>query len=141
MNTESEVISRLKFLSKIQKGEKINVKYMYVQPEGIFTTISRTIIHQDNRRNTLNFIRQTLSGVFTILKKQQSTYKYERLTADLTQVKSGLDNLKSTYISDIKFCCDIDTMLEEINNKLLDINIKTAIYKEEHESSSSDDGK
>lgn len=131
MNTESEIISRLKFISKIQKGEKINVKYMYVQPESIFTSISRTILHQDNRRNTLNFIRNTLSGTFSILNKENSTYKYQMLTNDLKLVKNGLDNLKSTYISDIKFCCDVDTMLEEINNKLLDIDIKNNLYKEE----------
>ena len=55
MESDKEVISRLKFIGKIQKGEKINVKYMFVQPKGIATRISRTIINQDNRNNTLNF--------------------------------------------------------------------------------------
>ena len=44
METDKEVISRLKFIGKVQKGEKINVKYMFIQPEGIITRISRTII-------------------------------------------------------------------------------------------------
>ena len=64
MESDKEVMSRLKFIGKVQKGEKINVKYMFVQPEGIATRISRTLINQDNRNNTLNFVRSTITRTY-----------------------------------------------------------------------------
>jgi hypothetical protein len=44
-----EVISRLKLIGKLSKGDKLNVKSMIIQPTGIVTSISRTLFYQDNR--------------------------------------------------------------------------------------------
>jgi hypothetical protein len=129
MESDKEIISRLKFIGKIQKGEKINVKYMYVQPEGILTRISRSLIHQDNRQNTLNFVRSTISKTFDIIASYSSSNKESQLQlcthiiTDLKQSKNGLINLKDTYLDDIKFTCDIDTLLQDIDAKLVEIEI------------------
>ena len=37
---------------------------------------------------------------------------------DLKSAATGLLNIKSTYINDTKFCCDIDTILEYITARL-----------------------
>ena len=37
---------------------------------------------------------------------------------DLKQSRIGLVNLKYTYISDTKFCCDMDTLLQLIDSNL-----------------------
>ena len=127
MESDKEVISRLKFIGKLQKGEKINVKYMYVQQDGIFTSISRAIINQDNRRNTLNFVRNTVTKTFEIILRYTNSSKTSEqciccnIIKDLSSVKNGLRNLKDTYLSDIKFCCDMDTLLQEIDAKLKDL--------------------
>lgn len=127
MESDKEVISRLKFIAKVQKGEKINVKYMFVQPEGIATRISRTLIHQDNRSNTLNFLRGTIARTFEIISTYTTSTKesYRHISIhvinDLRQAKNGLNNLKDTYLDDIKFTCDIDTLLQEIDAKLAEI--------------------
>jgi len=127
MESDKEVISRLKFIAKVQKGEKINVKYMFVQPEGIATRISRTLIHQDNRSNTLNFLRGTIARTFEIISTYTTSTKesYRNISIhvinDLRQAKNGLNNLKDTYLDDIKFTCDIDTLLQEIDAKLAEI--------------------
>ena len=127
MESDKEVISRLKFIGKVQKGEKINVKYMFVQPEGIATRISRTLIHQDNRSNTLNFLRGTIARTFEIISNYTTSTKESHrhisihVINDLRQAKNGLNNLKDTYLDDIKFTCDIDTLLQEIDAKLAEI--------------------
>ena len=41
MNTEQEIVSRLKFIGKVKKGEKINTHHMCVQPEGLITNLKR----------------------------------------------------------------------------------------------------
>ena len=128
MESDKEVISRLKFIGKVQKGEKINVKYMFVQPEGIATRISRTLINQDNRSNTLNFIRGTIARTFEIIttystsQRESQRHICSHVINDLRQAKNGLINLKDTYLDDIKFTCDIDTLLQEIDAKLTELN-------------------
>jgi hypothetical protein len=127
MESDNEIISRLKFIGKVQKGEKVNVKYMFVQPEGIITRISRTVINQDNRNNTLNFLRSTITRTFEIITSYSSSTKeshrhiFSHIIKDLQQAKTGLLNLKDTYLSDIKFTCDIDTLLQDIDAKLSEI--------------------
>ena len=129
METDKEVISRLKFIGKVQKGEKINVKYMFIQPEGIITRISRTIINQDCRENTLNFVRNTISSSFQIINmysaspKESQQHIRTNIMQDLKHSTKGIINLKNTYIDDVKLGCDLDTLLQEIDAFLVEINI------------------
>jgi hypothetical protein len=122
-----EVISRLKLIGKLSKGDKLNVKSMIIQPTGIVTSISRTLFYQDNRTNTLNFVRNTINRVFEIIYTYSNTYKEsdiflcKHLVHDLKLAKNGITNLKETYLNDIKFCCDLDIVLENIESHLLDI--------------------
>lgn len=124
MDSKQEITSKLKFIGKLHKGEKINTKHMYVQPEGLGTSFSRTFLYQDNRSNTLSFIQDTISRAFELLAKyQRSTGEsdkvhYNLLVMDLRNATLGIGNLKVTYKEDTKFCCDMDTILEHIQANL-----------------------
>lgn len=124
MEANKEVMSRLKFIGRLQKGEKINARRVYVQPDGIVTSISRTLINQDNRGNTLQFVQDTVNRAFELLttyersEKESERVMCPHLISDLKKAKSGLANLKDTYISDVKFTCDIETLLAHIDAKL-----------------------
>ena len=50
--------------------------------------------------------------------------KCENILTDLKKSTSGLICIKDTYLHDIKFTCDIDTLLQEINLKILEIESK-----------------
>ena len=136
MDSYQEIISRLKFIGKLKKGEKINTKQMYVQQEGLATTFSRTFWAQDNRINTINFIHETIKFSFELLNNyDRSDITPEKelakhLVKDLRQVNQGLEKLKQTYILDTKFCCDIDTLMEDIKAKLVVYNEKYIIEDE-----------
>jgi hypothetical protein len=120
---DHSIFSKLKFISRLQVGDKINTKYLYIQKEGIITKLSR-MFYDENRNNTLNFIKNTVHRSFEILTIYDSGGKeYYKpvciiLVNDLNKCKTGLQNLKETYLSDIKFSCDIDTILELIDTKL-----------------------
>ena len=124
MNTEQEIVSRLKFIGKVKKGEKINTHHMYVQPEGLVTNLKRTFWIHDNRSNTLTFIQDTISRSFELLltyeRSEKDTEKLlaTKIVKDLRTASIGLQSLKSTYFDDTKFCCDIDTIIEHIAAKL-----------------------
>jgi hypothetical protein len=127
METNKETLSRLKFIGKIQIGEKVNLKYMYVQEDGLITQLSRTLM-QDNRNKTLTFMQDTVNKAFELLKCYEKSKKIseqimcKNLVEDLKNSKKGLLNLKETYNLDIKFCCDIDTLLQMIDAKLSETN-------------------
>ena len=126
MHSNKEIMSRLKFIGKIKENEKINVKNMFVQPVGIKTSISRTI-NRDNRAETLQFFQETIDRALElILLYSKSPSPSERkicsnMIKDLKQSKPGLLNSRTTYMYDIKYCCDIDTLIQEINAKLIEI--------------------
>lgn len=128
MDNNKETISRLKFIGKIQIGDKVNLRYMYIQNDGLITQLSRTIC-QDNRAKTLTFLQDTINKSFEILKYYQNSKKKSdkimciNLIEDLKHSKSGITNLKETYIQDIKFCCDIDTLLQIVEAKLTETSI------------------
>lgn len=126
MDANRETISRLKFIGKIQIGEKVNLKYMNIQTDGLITQLTRTL-NQENRNKTLTFLQDTINKTFEILKCYEKTKKNSdkimclNLIQDLKASKSGLNNLKETYSLDVKFVCDIDTLLQGIEAKLCEI--------------------
>jgi hypothetical protein len=123
MESNKETISRLKFIGKIQIGDKVNLKSMYIQPDGLVTQVLRSI-NQDNRNKTLIFLQDTISKTFEILKCYEKSVKNadqimcSNLILDLKNSKMGINNLKETYTLDIKFVCDLDTLLQTIDAKL-----------------------
>ena len=120
----NEVLSKLKFIGKIEKGEKINVKYLFVQPSNWFTKISRTFYMTDNRINAFNFIESTINRCFEIISvnkqtKAFSSYKLiDIILNDIRDSLVGIKNLKDTYSYDVMFCCKLDTLIDSINFRI-----------------------
>ena len=127
MESNKEVISKLKFIGKLQKGEKINIRLLYVQQDGVITQFIRTFL-QDNRSKTLSFIQDTINKSFDLITYyDKSSRLSERIMSnnlieDLKRSKNGLVNLKDTYCDDVKFCCDLETLLQLIDAKLIEYN-------------------
>ena len=135
MEDHRETLSRLKFIAKIQTGEKISIRHMYIQNDGLLTMLFRTLF-PDNRVKTFVFINETISKSFEILKLYGKSSKVsekimcDNLVHDLKDAKNGLMNLKETYTSDLKFGCDIQTLLELIDAKLLEYSPPPPIFNE-----------
>jgi hypothetical protein len=125
MDTNSqEIISRLKFIGSIKKGDKINTRHLYIQPAGMVTSFSRTLLYPDSRSNTIDFCIGTIKRSYELLityersQNKSENQIYLNIIGDLKNALIGIENLKGTYIDDNKFCCDMDTLLEEIRAKL-----------------------
>ena len=124
MDNHPEIIARLKFIGKLQKGDKINTRRMFVQSNGLVTRLNRTFWNQDNRSNGLSFVQDTIRRAFDLLDvydKSGTTSDLslrENMVKDIQTSVHGLNNLKMTYCEDIKFGCDIDALLLIIKAKL-----------------------
>lgn len=135
MENSKEIISRLKFIGRIKPGEKINTKYMFVQQNSLYTSIYRTLFNRDNRENALQFIQETLYRAYDLITllelsdKDSNKMVCINILKDLENVKTGISNLKETYTTDIKFCCDIDTILQHLDAKIVEINNSLPVFE------------
>jgi hypothetical protein len=83
------------------------------------------VYNKDSRENTLVFVEKTLNAVFNFIHNLDSrdgddinNFIRNNLLIDLIKAKIGITNLKKTYDKDLKFCCDIDVILEDVDAKL-----------------------
>ena len=122
MENNEEILSRLKFIGKIEKDEKINVRHVNRQPNNIMTKLQRSLIYPDNRANALKFIKDVIHRSFEIIDNcniHNNTVISKGIISDLMKAQQGIINFKYTYGDDTKFCCDMDVIIENINIKLL----------------------
>jgi hypothetical protein len=139
MNTNDDIIPRLKFISRLKKGDKINVKNLYIQPNNFYNRIDRSFFNVDDRTNTLIFVQTTIKKGFELFNTHIAMVNpYDKilcgnLLSDLRNTKVGLLNLKETYIDDVMFVCKIDALIEETDAKLADLDTKYKLEEEKKE--------
>lgn len=125
-----ELVPRLKFIAKLNKGDKINVKNMYIQQNNLIDKLSRTLFHVDDRSNTLLFVSDTLRlglemlSTYLLSREPYFVSQARNLATDLRAAKKGLLNLKETYADDVMFTCKIDALIEECEARLDDLHTK-----------------
>ena len=121
-----ELISRIKFISKIKQGEKINTRGFFIQNDTLLSKLSRSFLYQDSRINTINFISETLLQVFHLLKLYVATDKLSDISMcinvieDIGNMKKGIINLQNTYQDDAIIVSKLETFVQEIDSKLLE---------------------
>jgi hypothetical protein len=114
----NRISSTIKFIGKIGKNEKIDVKNMYLQPNTFITSIVRTLYQLDNRQNTIELINKTIKQSLKIIEDDntESLIKTNFLV-DLEKSKEGIRNLKYTYNNDTMFCCNLESIIQLIDSK------------------------
>lgn len=132
MSNDSEIISRLKFISKIGKGEKINTNFMFIQPDDMVTRLSRTFWNKDTRGRALSFITTTINNSFRLIEshicqipkicneeeKELYVANCRNILHDLSESRKGILNIKETYMQDMKIVCDLEALLQTIDLKI-----------------------
>lgn len=119
----SEIISRLKFLQNVRSGDKIHTSKISRQPNGWLTSITRYIDGEDKTK-TLRFLRKTLDDAFELFEMFRTSDKSHQVQVSQIMIKDmqtalvGIGNLKTTYAHDLKFMCDLTTLLESVQMRL-----------------------
>lgn len=127
-NNYKEIITKLKFLSKIQTGEKINTKpYLSIVNDDWITSLFRKFYNFESRTQTVQFINETVASTFQIIEQIKITSKnlqiettdteniLNNLYKDLVNAKSGITNLIKTYKADKIVICQLETIIENID--------------------------
>lgn len=129
MSGVEDVQVRLKFISRIEVGDKINVRNLFLQRDSVITRVSRTIYNLDNRKNTLKFIQDVITRTFEVIQMlvltndKQGFLTCKNIITDLISARKGMNNLKGTYTEDIMFTCQMETLLQKIENKIVSLKL------------------
>jgi hypothetical protein len=124
-NSIQNIINRLKFISKIQSEEIVDVQSLTLSEKSIKTSLYRTFLaRNESRQLTLEFFQKTIKEAFdrACFCFQNKDWFYKKMgtmiTKSLGETLSGLENVKKTYESDRLFTSSIDTLVETIKIKI-----------------------
>lgn len=123
-----EVISKLKFISKIKPNEKVYVSSLTVYEDTLSLKFHRTIFARtESRTATLDFFRSTIEDAIDIIgrlsENDEFTVKIKNMMInELKDCQTGMKNTKVTYSDDRIICARIDTLIETVNARLNEYN-------------------
>ena len=121
-----DTIIKLKFIGTFQSNEKIDVRNLRVEQNTIFTPIKR-MFYGESRNTTFDFLNTTIEKSFNIINSFIRTDKLsekifcKNILNDLVNCISGLKNIQRTYTDDKLFFCNVQTLIESIQAKLIEI--------------------
>lgn len=122
-----DIVSKLKFISKIKPEEKMDVATLALNENTIITSIHRTLLSRgESRATTLEFIRATIGEAFDISSRYMKRDEYffrgigKMVLESLKEINIGLENLKETYKTDRMFISRIETLQRTLDAKLND---------------------
>lgn len=121
-----DVITKLKFVSKLQKNEKIDLRTFTIVPVDYWTSrFYRALFARDESRDaTREFIRGLIDSALTLARmylEKESSEHFEMGLLLLTTVEEtspGIENLKSTYEDDRMFVSSMETIVERYRAKI-----------------------
>lgn len=127
--SEKLTISKLKFISKIESGKRVNLYDFTLIDDGIINNLMRRFIYHDSRWCTLDFIDKTISSAFEIARKYsrrediQDKTLVTRIMEDIASSIQGIDNICKTYSDDRKFVSDVHIIRDSIPAMISDFKI------------------
>lgn len=131
--SERDTLIDLEFISRINTGQKINVRHRFFQNDGLVTSFSRTFWHIDNKDNTLSFCDSTVRKTINIIRlceadmlqtdKESPEYKkvyskVRHIFKLLCKAMNGIKNLQLTYTGNDRFISQTKILLTEINSEI-----------------------
>jgi len=123
-----DIVSKLKFISKIREGQKLDVQSLTLCEDGMGTALYRTLVARgESRENALEFVRGVIGEAFELATKY--LHKPEKFFKDIGQMiiialhesKAGLAHLAKTYEHDHMFISKLETLTKTLETKTLDL--------------------
>jgi hypothetical protein len=127
--TPQEILTRLKFVGTIQAGEKLDTRNLRIESNTIITPIKR-MVFGEGRETTHSFLHNTIERSFAILHSLAATEKISdkmmcaNIIKDMDKAMFGLRNMQTTYKEDKMFVCNIETLIEAIDAKMVEVKLK-----------------
>src|SRR5580658_8365863 len=86
-----EIVCKLIFLSKINEGEKINVKNMCITDNNMYANLYRYLFTTESKETTLEFIRNTIDNAFSVLSLSKNQELTDTIIKSIVDAKNGIN--------------------------------------------------
>lgn len=126
---ERDVLSKLKFISKLQSGFKMNTKNLTIQPDTWYTSLLRTFFTLDDRDKSYTFVSTVISKSFEILMQYIGKIEQTRILSDHPKVRPSSDLPLGDQEDSIFYNIICATIIEDLKNSLMGINRLKETYK------------
>jgi len=130
-----DVIGRLKFISKIKSGEKLNVRELFVRDnDSVLQRVIRTIRNfgtylsasdvVESKEATITFIQDTLNQAINLIMiycKEDDEFKKNVasiIVENLEKSKIGIKNSIETYQNDRKFISRVEAIIQTMEIRI-----------------------
>jgi hypothetical protein len=126
-DSRRQVLTRLKFIGRLQPHDKIDLRTLRVESNSIMTPLKRLFVTGDSRETTLNFFSSTIDRSFEIIAAHiNSSNVSERIFCanviqDLIASVKGLRATQGTYADDNYTVCEIDVLIQTVQAKIWEI--------------------
>lgn len=127
-----EVIKKLKFITMIEPGERINVSSCTTSPNTLFSAVYRSLF-KESRQKTFGFLNDVMDRSFELVflykdsKKVSDRISLVQVVEDIMSSLSGIRNLQTTYQSDRNFYCEMETLLGSIYSRLAELHENASV--------------
>lgn len=124
-----DVMSKLKFIGRLKKGEKIDTVYNCVQDPSLWSRARRALSGSDSRNSGLLFIKNIIDRSFELIRmyknseKKQDQYNMRQIVKDLSSAMVGILNFRETYSDDSMFVCRTEVLIQSIHARMQDLDI------------------
>jgi len=119
-------MKKLKFITLIEVGERINVSSISTSQQSWFSSIYRSIF-KESRNKTFQFLNDVIDRSFELIflykdsKKLSDKISCYQILDDIMNSISGIRNIQQTYGEDRNFFCEMETLLATIFARLAEI--------------------
>jgi len=121
-----DVMKKLKFITLIESGERINVSSISTSQQNWFSSIYRSIF-KESRAKTFQFLNDVIDRSFELIflykdsKKLSDKISCYQILDDIMNSIIGIRNIQQTYGDDRNFFCEMETLLASIFARLAEI--------------------
>ena len=129
--TIDQVLTNLKVISQIKKGEKIVTDNIILEIDNRYFQSVRRWWNQSSRLSTLDFFQKIIARSFELIddtynNKEKEQYYFseensrilQRFSLEMSNACIGLTNLKETYENDVTTKSQLDIMIGHLNNRI-----------------------
>lgn len=109
-NTLEGCLVALYFISKVKKGDKIDTRRLQTQSAQSYVDCITRTLSGETRRDTINFIRLTLTNANDFMQKSKDEKEISEIKAAVLEAVKGLSNLEDTYSTDALVCANLTNL-------------------------------
>lgn len=122
--SETEILNKIKFISKVEENQKIDIHSMTISNNTYTDGLTRFLFNSSNRKEVFSFINLTVKDTILLCYNhlQQKSY-VDSILKLLDDCKVGICNLLKTYHYDKFLCSQYENLIEIINTNQKKIRV------------------